>query len=99
MAPFGTWLAKIGLGRYEDVFVSNRIDFDVIRSLSDADLRELGLTLGDRKRLLKAVARLDEQQVIDRVTPVVGWSNRRPTLRDRSATMRFRLVANAASSP
>ena len=48
MAPFGTWLAKIGLGRYEDVFVSNGIDFDVIRSLSDGDLRELGLTLGDR---------------------------------------------------
>jgi hypothetical protein len=42
MAPFGTWLAEIGLGRYENVFVSNGIDFDVIRSLNDADLRELG---------------------------------------------------------
>ena len=72
MAPFGTWLAKIGLGRYEDVFVSNGIDFDVIRSLSDADLRELGLTLGDRKRLLQAIARLDEQRTADTVTPVVS---------------------------
>jgi hypothetical protein len=34
MALFGTWLAKNGLGRYKDVFVSNGIDFDVIRSLS-----------------------------------------------------------------
>src|ERR1700733_16239630 len=71
MTPFGMWLAEIGLGRYDTVFAADGIDFDVIRSLSDADLRELGLTLGDRKRLLKAVARLDEQQVIDRVTPVV----------------------------
>ncbi len=72
MAPFGTWLAKIGLGRYEDVFVSNGIDFDVIRSLSDGDLRELGLTLGDRKRLGQAIARLDEQRTADDVTSVVS---------------------------
>ena len=62
MTPFGTWLAEIGLGRYDAVFASNGIDFDVIRSLSDADLRELGLALGDRKRLLQAVAKLDEQR-------------------------------------
>jgi class 3 adenylate cyclase/tetratricopeptide (TPR) repeat protein len=71
MTPFGNWLAEIGLGRYDTVFAADGIDFDVIRSLSDADLRELGLTLGDRKRLLQAVARLDEQQVIDHVTPLV----------------------------
>jgi hypothetical protein len=39
--------------------------------LSDADLRELGLTLGDRKRLLQAVARLDQQPTFLTVTPVV----------------------------
>jgi hypothetical protein len=54
MTPFGTWLAEIGLGRYDAVFASNEINFDVIRSLSDTDLRELGLALGDRKRLLQA---------------------------------------------
>jgi hypothetical protein len=31
MTPFGTWLAEIGLGRYDVVFVSNGIDFDVPR--------------------------------------------------------------------
>ena len=72
MTPFGTWLAEIGLGRYDHVFASNEIDFDVIRSLSDADLRELGLALGDRKRLLQAVARLDGQQAADTSTPVVA---------------------------
>ena len=62
MTPFGTWLAENGLGRYDAVFASNEIDFDVIRSLTDADLRELGLALGDRKRLLQAVARLDGER-------------------------------------
>jgi hypothetical protein len=30
---------EIGLGRYDQVFAANEIDFDVIRSLTDADLR------------------------------------------------------------
>ena len=64
MSSFGNWLAEIGLQSYDAVFASNRIDFDVIRSLSDTDLRELGLALGDRKRLLQAVARLDQPSLI-----------------------------------
>ena len=34
MTPFGTWLAEIGLGRYDAVFASSEIDFDVIRSVT-----------------------------------------------------------------
>ena len=58
MTPFGKWLAENGLGSYESVFADNKIDFDVIHQMTDADLRELGLALGDRKRLLQAVAKL-----------------------------------------
>jgi class 3 adenylate cyclase len=68
MTPFGTWLAEIGLVRYDEAFTSNEIDFDVIRLLSDADLRELGLALGDRKRLLRTLAKLDEQHMTDSAT-------------------------------
>src|SRR3954452_2413514 len=68
MTPFETWLAENGLGSYEGVFADNKIDFDVIRLLSDADLRELGLALGDRKRLLRALAKLDEQHMADSAT-------------------------------
>ena len=93
MTPFGTWLAEIGLGSYDVVFASNKVDFDVIRSLSDTDLRELGLALGDRKRLLQAVARLDGQHAATHIAP--QWPYRRPG----STRMRFRAAANAASSP
>jgi hypothetical protein len=71
MATFGEWLAEIGLRSYDAAFASNKIDFDVIRSLSDTDLRELGLALGDRKRLLQAVARLDEQPIADLVAQTI----------------------------
>ena len=85
MTPFGTWLADIGLGRHDYAFVSNGIDFDVIHSLSDADLRELGLTLGDRKRLFQAIARLDEQRSADIVTPVVAAATA-PGIREDAAS-------------
>src|SRR5689334_21064511 len=68
MTPFGKWLAEIGLGHHEGLFAANNIDFDVIRLVSDVDLRELGLTLGDRKRLLQAIAKLDTQSAKETVT-------------------------------
>ncbi len=60
MTSFAQWLTEIGLDSYASVFSENKIDFDVIRSLSEADLRELGLAIGDRKRLLQALASQDE---------------------------------------
>src|SRR5690349_2394265 len=69
MTPFGTWLAEIGLGHHEGLFAANNIDFDVIRLVSDADLREIGLTLGDRKRMLQAITSLNGQSATDNVTP------------------------------
>jgi len=68
MTPFGQWLANIGLGSHEAVFTANKVDLDVVRSLTDADLREFGLALGDRKRLLRAVASLGEQHAADTLT-------------------------------
>jgi class 3 adenylate cyclase/tetratricopeptide (TPR) repeat protein len=69
MTPFGQWLVEIGLGRHDEVFASNEIDFDVIRLLTDVDLRELGLALGDRKRLVQAIAKLDLQPGADTLSP------------------------------
>ena len=43
MKSFGQWLAEIELDRYAEVFSENRIDFDVIATLTETDLRELGV--------------------------------------------------------
>ncbi len=49
------WLSRIGLERYAARFELERIDLDVLPDLTEADLERLGVALGDRKRLLKAI--------------------------------------------
>ena len=56
------WLRGLGLGRYEEKFRENKIDVDVLADLTDGDLQELGVLLGDRRRLLRAIAELGAQQ-------------------------------------
>src|SRR5262245_622898 len=53
------WLAELGLAKYAEAFANNAIDLDVVRELTEADLKDLGIeAMGDRKRLLRAIASL-----------------------------------------
>ena len=52
------WLAEIGLGEYSADFAENAIDEEVLSDLTDADLEKIGVKLGHRKKLLKAIAAL-----------------------------------------
>src|SRR5690349_3843873 len=53
------WLQGLGLERYAPAFLENRIEADILPSLTLEDLRDLGVTLvGDRRRLLDAIAAL-----------------------------------------
>ena len=54
----GNWLRGLGLERYAGAFRDGDIGVDVLPDLSDADLKELGVSLGDRRRLLKAARSL-----------------------------------------
>jgi class 3 adenylate cyclase len=54
----GAWLRDLGLGRYEAAFRENEIDAEVLPDLTDADLEKLGVPMGHRKRLLKAIVGL-----------------------------------------
>ena len=55
----GAWLRGLGLGQYEAIFRDSEIEADVLSELTEADLEKLGLPLGPRKRILKAIANLD----------------------------------------
>ena len=55
----GGWLRSLFLERYEAAFRENAIEADVLRDLTDHDLEKLGVLLGDRRRLLRAIAALD----------------------------------------
>ncbi len=50
------WLEEQGLDRHIQVFAEHDIDFDVLPHLTDHDLVELGLSIGDRRRLKVAIA-------------------------------------------
>src|SRR5215470_5644546 len=50
------WLRSLGLEQYEPAFRENEVDWAVLPELTEADLEKLGLSLGARKKLLKAVA-------------------------------------------
>ena len=54
----GGWLRSLGLGQYEALFRASEIDVDVLPELTDVDLKELGVPLGHRKRLLRAISGL-----------------------------------------
>ncbi|MDQ0563727.1 class 3 adenylate cyclase/predicted ATPase [Rhizobium mesoamericanum] len=69
MPDIGDWLASIRLERHRETFLKNGIELDVVDDLTDADLKELGLSLGDRKRFLRAAATLAQQSPSPAATP------------------------------
>ena len=59
MQQMTDWLEKLGLGQYAQRFAENDIDASVLLHITDQDLKELGISLGHRRKLLAAIAGLD----------------------------------------
>ncbi len=75
------FLKELGLAQHIQVFRDNDIDADSLLHLEDAHLKELGLSLGHRVKLMNAIASLREAGA--RVAP--GPSAGRPQARDAAA--------------
>ncbi|MGY8704923.1 AAA family ATPase [Bradyrhizobium sp. 18BD] len=60
MQQIADWLDTLGLGQYAQRFAENDVDPCVLRDLTDSDLEKLGVSLGHRKRMLRAIAELAE---------------------------------------
>src|SRR5215472_1031621 len=58
MQPIAEWLEKLGLGQYAQRFAENGIDLSDLRHLTDQDLKDIGVLLGHRRRMLAAIAEL-----------------------------------------
>src|SRR5260221_4764767 len=56
MKGIAEWLASIGLSEYAQRFAGNGIDVSVLRDLTEQDLKDLGVLLGHRRKLLRAIA-------------------------------------------
>jgi class 3 adenylate cyclase len=59
MQQIADWLEKLGMAEYADRGAENRIDFSVLPDLTDQDLENLGVLLGDRRKMLRAIAKLE----------------------------------------
>jgi len=59
MRGIAEWLASLGLEEYVQPFVDNAIDTSILRDLTEQDLKDLGVLLGHRRKMLRAIAELD----------------------------------------
>jgi class 3 adenylate cyclase len=59
MQTVSQWLEQLGLRRYAEVFAENDVDLETLHLLVESDLEKLGVSLGHRKKLLKAIADLN----------------------------------------
>ena len=55
------WLKELDLEQYVDRFVENGIDTSVLRDLTDQDLEKLGVLVGHRRKILRAITENAEQ--------------------------------------
>src|SRR5262249_19602670 len=58
MSDVHLWLKSLGLEKYADAFAENEIDFITLPELTEGDLKELGLPIGPRRRILNAILAL-----------------------------------------
>jgi SAM domain (Sterile alpha motif) len=81
MSKLREWLVASGFEEYAGSFADHRVDFDVLADLTEDDLEKLQIPLGDRKRLLRAIAGLERGgQPAPREHAVPGGLERRPVL-------------------
>ena len=56
MTGIAEWLASLGLSEYAQCFAENAIDLSVVPDLTEQDLKDLGVFLGHRRKMLRAIA-------------------------------------------
>ena len=88
------WLRGLGLEQYGTAFRENAVDGDVLPELTEGDLEKLGIPLGHRKRLMRAIRALFGQlPAADR--PLASAYHHRPS---RPVPLRLNAVRSPSSS-
>jgi class 3 adenylate cyclase/predicted ATPase len=75
MERLASWLRNLGLPEYTQSFADNGVDFNILPELTDQDLKDLGVLLGHRRKLLRAIAALNHPVGVTRspeVPPALG---------------------------
>ena len=97
MSTTAEWLASLGLSGYAQIFAENGIDHSVLCNLTDQDLKDLGVLLGHRRKMLRAIAQLDDSAVA--IPPIAAAAVPRDDADRRQLTIMFcDLVGSTALS-
>ena len=56
MQQIAEWLDHLGMSEYAERFAENKIDVSVLRHLTDQDLKDIGVALGHRRKMLAAIS-------------------------------------------
>src|SRR5271170_8178552 len=76
MEQIADWLEKLGMSEYVDRFAENGIEISVLSDLTDQDLKDIGVLLGHRRKMLRAISELNGGE---KGTPQVVASAAAPT--------------------
>jgi class 3 adenylate cyclase len=95
------WLKELGMSEYTRRFADNDIDASVLRDLTDQDLKDLGVSLGHRRKMLRAIGDLGSASIAvwAPFTPTATEPTRQDDAERRQLTMMFTdLVGSTALS-
>ena len=77
MQQIADWLKKLGMPEYAERFTANDIEIDILPELTDHDLEGLGISLGHRRRILRAIRELGLAQAAPRIAAAHDSAERR----------------------
>jgi class 3 adenylate cyclase len=98
MQQIAEWLEKLGMPEYAQRFAENDIDTAVLRHLTDQDLKELGVSLGHRRKMLTAIAEVAGAELTS-LQPASTESKPQDSAERRQVTVMFSdLVGSTALS-
>jgi len=100
MQTIEDWLSQFGLSKYSEAFVENDVDLRALSHITEADLRELGVSLGHRKIILAAINELPAASLsLEGSQPHLPESPQEPTADRRLLSVLFcDLVGSTALS-
>jgi class 3 adenylate cyclase len=94
----GGWLRSLGLEQYEPTFRESEIATDILPELTDQDLEKLGVPLGHRRRLLKAIRTLGSKEDAAAAVPATALPSTDTAERRQVTVMFSDLVGSTALS-
>jgi class 3 adenylate cyclase/tetratricopeptide (TPR) repeat protein len=77
MSELRDWLRRHKFEQYAEIFEANDIDLDILPELSERDLEQLGVSMGNRRRLHKALAERDTAPAVPSAADAPGEAERR----------------------